>query len=73
MMGASIPAGLQWKTIGGAFVTMTPALAQAIFATTAQADTAIFAAAEAKRAAVNALTDLGAIAAFDHLADWPEV
>lgn len=73
IMGAGIPAGLQWKTLGGSFVTMTPALALSIFQTTAQADAALFAAAEAKRAAVNALTDLAAVEAFDPLIGWPAV
>ena len=31
MLGASIPAGLQWKTMDGSFVEMTPTLAQQIF------------------------------------------
>lgn len=73
MLGANIPAGLMWKTIGGAFVPMTPELAQAIFATTAYADTAIFAAAEAHRATMAALTDAAAVAAYDHSSGWPEV
>ena len=73
IMGAGIPANLQWKTLGGSFVTMTPALALSIFQTTAQADAALFAAAEAKRAAVNALTSLQGIEAHDPQTDWPEV
>lgn len=73
MMGANIPAGLMWKTIGGVFVPMIPELAQSIFATTAYADTAIFAAAEAHRATMAALTDAAAVAAYDHSSGWPEV
>jgi hypothetical protein len=72
IMGASVPA-VAWKTMGGSFVTMTQALALAIFQATAQADAALFAAAEAKRAAVNALTSLSEIEAFDPLSNWPEV
>lgn len=71
MMGASIPAGLQWKTLDSAFVTMTPTLAGGIFAATAASDQGIFAAAEAHRATVNAMSDLAAISAYDHLVGWP--
>ena len=45
LMGANLPA-VQWKTMGGAFVTMTPTLAQQIFGATAARDIAIFAVAE---------------------------
>lgn len=46
MMGDNIPAGLQWKTMDGSFVVMTPSLAQQVFAAAAQSDAAIFAFAE---------------------------
>ena len=72
MMGANLPA-IQWKTLGGGFVTMTPALATGIFQATAQADTRIFAAAELHRAALAALTDFRAIDAYDFSGGWPEV
>ena len=58
MMGASIPAGLMWKTLTTTpppvFVEMTPALAQGIFTATAASDAAIFAAAEVHRVAMEA-------------------
>ena len=61
MMGASIPAGLQWKTLTlsppPVFVEMTPQLAGGIFQATAASDAAIFAAAEAHRAAMEAMSD----------------
>lgn len=72
IMGANLPA-IQWKALGGGFVTMTPALAAGIFQKTAQADTLIFAAAEAHRAAINALTDFREIDAYDFSSGWPEV
>jgi hypothetical protein len=50
MMGANVPAGLKWKTMRGEFVDMTQQLAAAIFQAAAQADMAIFAAAEAHKA-----------------------
>lgn len=49
MMGASIPAGLQWKTMDGSFVTMTQTLAGQAFAAAASSDTALFARAEELR------------------------
>ena len=58
VMGAAIPAGLQWKTLTltppPVFVEMTPALAQSIFQATAASDAAIFAASEAHRVAMEA-------------------
>lgn len=53
MLGASVPAGLQWKTMDSSFVTMTPALASAIFAAAVAHDVATFAVAETHIAAVN--------------------
>ena len=35
MLGDNIPAGLQWKTMDGSFVVMTPSLAQQVFAAAA--------------------------------------
>jgi hypothetical protein len=54
MMGASIPAGLAWKTMDGSFVEMTQALAGEIFAAAAAQEQATFAAAEAHKAAMEA-------------------
>ena len=68
IMGAGIPAGLQWKTMDGEFVTMTPTLAQQILAAAGASDAAIFAAAEAHRVAMEASE---APAAYDYSAGWP--
>lgn len=46
LMGASMPADIQWKTMDGSFVTMTPALAQQIFQAAGVQDTQTFAAAQ---------------------------
>lgn len=54
MMGASIPAGLQWKTMDGSFVEMTQTLAGQIFAAAAAQEQATFAAAETHKAAMEA-------------------
>lgn len=72
MMGAAIPAGLQWKTLTTTqppvFVEMTPALAQGIFQSTAASDAAIFAAAEAHRAAMEASYSPES---YDFSTGWP--
>lgn len=68
MMGAALPAGIMWKTVGGAFVEMTPTLAGQIFQATAARDVALFAAAEAHIAAAAASTDP---LAYDFSAGWP--
>lgn len=68
MMGAALPAGIMWKTVGGAFVEMTPTLAGQIFQATAARDVALFAAAEAHIAAAAASADP---LAYDFTAGWP--
>jgi hypothetical protein len=68
MMGANIPSGLQWKTLDGDFVTMTPVLAQQIFSATAASDQAIFAAAEGHRQAMLASANP---AQYDYSHGWP--
>lgn len=68
LLGSNIPAGLQWKTMDGTFVTMTQTLAGQILAAAAASDTAIFAAAEVHRAAMEASQDP---AAYDFSAGWP--
>ena len=68
MFGASLPAGLQWKTMGGAFVTMTPTLAQQVFGATAASDQAIFAKAEFHKAAMEASPQPHT---YDFTVGWP--
>lgn len=70
MMGASIPANLQWKTLDGSFITMTQALAGNVFAAAAASDQAIFAAAETHKAAMEASTDP---ASYDYSGGWPKI
>lgn len=69
VMGANLPAGLQWKTPDGSFVAMTQALAGQIFQATAASDMAIFATAEQHRAGVDAAADP---ASYDWSTGWPE-
>lgn len=67
MMGASLPA-IQWKTLNGGFVTMTPTLAMQIFQSVAGQDIAIFAAAEQHKVAMRASSNPKA---YDFSAGWP--
>lgn len=70
MLGAGIPANTPWKTMDGTTVTMTQTLAGQIFATAAASDIAIFAAAEAHKAAMEASADP---ASYDFSAGWPAI
>ena len=70
MMGASLPADLQWKTMDGSFIAMTPALAQQVFTGQAASDQHIFAVAEQHRAALTASADP---ATYDYSTGWPKI
>lgn len=67
LAGADVPS-VQWKTMSGEFVQMTPGLASAIVLASGESDIAIFAAAEAHRAAMLASPDP---AAYDYSQGWP--
>ena len=68
MMGANLPA-VQWKTMDGSFIAMTPTLAQQIFAAQAASDQAVFAVAEAHRVAMEASQDPST---YDYSTGWPD-
>ena len=70
IMGANVPP-VQWKTMGGAFVTMTQTLAGQIFQGTAARDMAVFGHAETLIATVNAAATVEAVEAVDIEAGWP--
>jgi hypothetical protein len=70
MLGANLPEGLQWKTMSGAFVTMTPTLAQQVFAAATSSDMAHFAHAEYLRGLVEAAEDAASV---DIYAGWPPI
>ena len=70
MMGASIPANLQWKTMDGSFITMAQSLASQIFQAVAASDQSIFAVAEGHRAAMEASADPSV---YDYSTGWPKV
>jgi hypothetical protein len=69
MMGANLPAGIQWKTMDGSFVAMTPALAQKLFAAATVQDTTTFSVAQ--QAIAQATANPGS---FDMAAiPWPAI
>lgn len=70
LLGASIPANLLWKTMDGSFITMTATLAQQVLGAAAASDQAIFATAEAHKAAMEASQDPSS---YDFSAGWPKV
>lgn len=70
MMGVGIPAGLTWKTMSGASITMTPALAYQVFTSIAGWDSATFIRAEQHKALMVASSDP---ATYDYTTGWPAV
>lgn len=70
IMGASVPP-VQWKTLGGGFVTMTQTLAGQIFQATAARDMAVFGRAEALIAAIKAAATVESVEAIDIDTGWP--
>jgi hypothetical protein len=71
IMGANIPANLQWKTLDGSFVTMTQALAGELFAAQVMREQLIFGVAESKRAAIQTMT-IEQLEAYDVLDGFPQ-
>lgn len=69
MMGAAIPANLQWKTMDGSFTLMTQALAGQIFQAVALLDMQAFAAAEEHRVAMEASANPFE---YDFGTGWPQ-
>ena len=67
--GAAVPS-VPWKTMDGTFVTMTQAIAAAIFQSAAAQDVAIFGRAEQHRIAMEAAPDP---LAYDFSSGWPAV
>lgn len=70
LLGDNLPKDLNWKTMDGSFVSMTPALVQQVLAAAAISDQAIFTAAEVHKAAMEASENP---AAYDFSTGWPEV
>ena len=70
MMGAGIPADLQWKTMDDSFIAMNQTVAGAVFAAAAASDQAVFTVAEGHRVAMEASADP---AAYDYSTGWPKI
>jgi hypothetical protein len=71
LLGANIPAGLQWKTLDGSFETMTQALAGELFVAQVTREQTIFGVAEAKRVAIQTMT-IEQLEAYDVLDGFPQ-
>ncbi len=69
LLGNSVPANLQWRTMDGSFATLTPALAQQILAAALAKEVAIFNAAETHKAACEASPDPSS---YDFSGGWPK-
>ena len=67
-INGSIPPGIMWSTMDGSSIEMTWALAQQILAAALQSDRAIFDAARAHKAAMEASADP---ANYDFSGGWP--
>jgi hypothetical protein len=67
MMGAAVPS-VPWKTMDGTFITMSQALAAAIFQATAANDMALFSHAESLRLQIN---NAPAPQSIDIKSGWP--
>jgi hypothetical protein len=72
-MGASIPAGLEWKTMDGSKVAMTQSLAAQVFQAQVAQEHAIYEAGETHKVNLEALTDVAQVSTYDWLSGWPEV
>jgi hypothetical protein len=68
LAGAALPP-IQWKTMDGTFITMTPTIAEKIFQQAFILDTALFTTAETHRAAMMASDDPSN---YDYSTGWPE-
>lgn len=68
MMGNNMPANINWKTMDGSFIIMTPAIALSIFNATATLDMTAFAVAEQHRSYMNQSPDPET---YDFSGFWP--
>lgn len=71
-MGSNITPNLQWKTMDGSFITMTPTLAQQVFAATAQLDIQVFGVAELHIQALKAAEDPNLYEPYLVAPIWPK-
>lgn len=68
LAGNNLPTGIQWKTMDGRFVAMTPELAQEVFMAASASDPLVFAAAERHKALMQSAQNP---LAYDFRHDWP--
>jgi hypothetical protein len=70
LMGQALTPNLQWTVMGGGSVTMTPALAQQVFAATTARDHALHTRSKQHKAGMEAAPDP---AAYSFVAGWPAI
>jgi hypothetical protein len=70
MLGANLPVNLQWKTMGGYFITMTPTLAQQVFTAAATQDITTFGAAVVHQ---QNMLSLSTPEDYDFSIGWPAI
>lgn len=70
MMGTNMPTNINWKTMDGSFIIMTPAIALSIFNAAATLDMTTFGVAEQHRANVMASSTPGT---YDYSGFWPVI
>lgn len=68
--GAGIPAGMQWRTMDGTYVTMTPTLAGQIFQAAMAQDKALYEVAATHKANMEAAADP---LTYNYSGGWPAV
>jgi hypothetical protein len=71
MLGVNLPVGLQWKTLDGTFVSMTPALAASVFQAQVVREQTVFAVAEYHKTIINAAELVDTLASYDYTVGWP--
>ena len=69
LLGENLSPGLWWKTMGGAFIEMTPAFAKAIVGAVAKSDQEIFTVAEMHK---KAMTESQNPSSYDFSQGWPQ-
>lgn len=69
MLGASIPAGNEWKTMENGFVPITQTWVQQVFGALFAQDAALMDAGKAHKTALDASSDP---ASYDYTTGWPE-
>lgn len=69
-LGTNFPANLQWKTMSGDYTTLTAAMVTQITVAIATLDITVFTEAESHKAALEALTTVDAVEAYDIESGW---